>query len=270
MSARHRRTSLIVAIAMLLLASKQLSAQELQVSLQNAGELKNHISEWSKTSIRKLIVAGPVNGEDMSLIRWMAGNENGKLAVLDLSAARMVGDDTVLGTYPHSVSGSYGDYDQMQNVIMQDGKVCAGLFFEMGNLTSISLPNSVTFIGEKALYGCKNLETVTIGNSTATIANEVFAQCYNLTTVTFPSAVISVGSEAFNGCTALVKPITEDIQAWAAINFADELASPIWYAHKLYTDEMTAPKSIVLSEQCQTIGSYAFANNTYITSLTTP
>jgi hypothetical protein len=51
-------------------------------------------------------------------------------------------------------------------------------------LTSITIPNSVTTIGNSAFSGCSGLTSVTIGNSVTTIGYGVFEFCSNLASVT--------------------------------------------------------------------------------------
>ena len=47
-------------------------------------------------------------------------------------------------------------------------------------MTSITIPNSVTSIGEYAFYGCSSLTSVTIPNSVTSIGDAAFAKCGNL------------------------------------------------------------------------------------------
>ena len=54
------------------------------------------------------------------------------------------------------------------------------------NLTSVTIPESVTAIGENAFYYCYNLTSITIPDSVTTIGKDAFAGCYNFTSsVTF-------------------------------------------------------------------------------------
>ena len=56
-------------------------------------------------------------------------------------------------------------------------------FYNSINLTSVTIPNSVTRIGSNAFNGCSNLKTVTIGNRVTSIGSNAFNGCYNLKTV---------------------------------------------------------------------------------------
>ena len=71
------------------------------------------------------------------------------------------------------------------------------------NLTSITIPNSVTSVGNFAFQSCISLINVTIGNSVTSIGVDAFQYCTNLTSVTIPSSVTSIGPYAFAFCTSL-------------------------------------------------------------------
>ena len=70
-------------------------------------------------------------------------------------------------------------------------------------LESISLPNSVTYIGPDAFYACSGLKSITIPDNVTTIGNEAFYKCIELTSVTIGSGVTSISSGTFSGCNKL-------------------------------------------------------------------
>ena len=77
------------------------------------------------------------------------------------------------------------------------------LFRGCTGLTSVMIPNSVTSIGDSAFYGCSGLTSVTIPNSVTSIGDDAFFGCTGLTSVTIPNSVTSIGDDAFFGCTGL-------------------------------------------------------------------
>ena len=79
--------------------------------------------------------------------------------------------------------------------------LCDGLT----DLTSVTIPNSVTKIGDNAFYECLGLTSVTIGNSVTSIGNKAFYFCSGLTSVTIPNSVTSIGDMAFLGCSGLTR-----------------------------------------------------------------
>ena len=67
----------------------------------------------------------------------------------------------------------------------------------------MTIPNSVTSIGNYAFRGCSGLSSVTIPNSVTSIGNYAFYNCTGLTSVTIPNSVTSIGNSAFYDCTGL-------------------------------------------------------------------
>ena len=78
-----------------------------------------------------------------------------------------------------------------------------GAFSGCTELLSVTIPNSVTLIGNCAFAGCTGLTTVTIPNSVTTIGSAAFANCSALTKINIPKKVTSIGEEAFWMCTSL-------------------------------------------------------------------
>jgi len=73
--------------------------------------------------------------------------------------------------------------------------------FITGNLT---IPNSVTSIGDGAFYGCGFTGNLTIPNSVTSIGDYAFSYCYGLTgSLKIPDLVTSIGDYAFSNCTGL-------------------------------------------------------------------
>ena len=76
-------------------------------------------------------------------------------------------------------------------------------FASCEGLTNVNIPNSVTSIGNGAFYGCSGLTSVTIGNSVTSIGDWAFGYCSGLTNVTIPNSVTSIGVYAFGYCSGL-------------------------------------------------------------------
>lgn len=71
-------------------------------------------------------------------------------------------------------------------------------------LESISIPSSVTSIGEGAFYTCGKLSSaIHIPEGVKTIKEGTFKYCESLTSVTIPSTVNAIMDDAFNGCEKL-------------------------------------------------------------------
>ncbi|MGA2659967.1 MAG: leucine-rich repeat domain-containing protein [Verrucomicrobiota bacterium] len=77
-------------------------------------------------------------------------------------------------------------------------------FAYCNRLAIITIPNSVTNIGGGAFSDCGDLAMVTIGNGVTNIGAGVFSECPSLTIITIPDSVTSIGESAFSACTSLL------------------------------------------------------------------
>ena len=85
------------------------------------------------------------------------------------------------------------------SIIPTDGSVTriGSYAFERCDLTSVTIPDSVTSIGDSAFSNCTGLTSVTIGDSVTSIGDSAFSDCTGLTSVTIPDSVTSIGESAF-------------------------------------------------------------------------
>ncbi|MDE6444285.1 MAG: leucine-rich repeat domain-containing protein [Muribaculaceae bacterium] len=77
-------------------------------------------------------------------------------------------------------------------------------------LTSVTIPESITYIGNEAFQGCTGLTSVTIPESMITIGNNAFQGCAALTSVTIPGNVFVLGTLCFADCSNLKTVVLAD------------------------------------------------------------
>lgn len=65
------------------------------------------------------------------------------------------------------------------------------------DVTSITLPDSVTSVGEYAFMGCQNLKSVTFGKGLIKMGDSLFKDCSALTKVTIPDNVSAINPAVF-------------------------------------------------------------------------
>jgi hypothetical protein len=168
------------------------------------------------------------------------------------------------------------------------------------SLTSISIPNSVTSIGEHAFSDCSGLTSIKIPESVTSIGDYAFYECSGLTSIKIPESVISIGSLAFYGCSGLysiIIPKNVSSIGYFAFNKCSYLhtviilcsSSNIDSGLQLFKDcnnfteavfdcstvipilnDLTSLKKVTLKESVTTIGDNAFYNCSGLTSITIP
>lgn len=72
--------------------------------------------------------------------------------------------------------------------------------FYNSSLTSLTLPSTVTAIGNRSFQYCTRLVTVDFGDSLSSIDFYAFDNCSSLTSVTLPDSIYSIESSAFCCC----------------------------------------------------------------------
>ena len=154
------------------------------------------------------------------VISVSADEESGLLYVIENDEAIVTGvSGTVTGEM--TVPSTLGGYP----VTVIGGNA----FYNRDDFRSISLPDTVTTIGDKAFYGC-GFETLDIPQGVVRIGNHAFQNCYYLTSIVVPDRVTELGNRAFSGCSVL--------------------------------------SSVVLGKNVKTIGDYAFNSCGGVSSLT--
>jgi hypothetical protein len=168
-----------------------------------------------------------------------------------------------------------------------------GSFGYCSNLTSVTIPNSVTTIGAYAFDGCTSLASVTFTptSKVTSIGNYAFRGCTSLTSVPIPNSVTSIGTGAFQNCTSLTSvtiPNSVTTIALGAFNYCTSLAAiTVNVSNSTYSSENgvlynKAKTTLIRYPQGKTgasfsipagvtsIGSDAFYYCTGLTSITIP
>lgn len=107
-------------------------------------------------------------------------------------------------------STTYYIPSSLKSVTVTGGNILHGAFDDCSGLTSITIGNGVTSIGDSTFYNCSGLTSITIPDSVTRIGNSAFLGCSGLTSVTIPDSVTSIGDSAFYGCSGLTSVTIPD------------------------------------------------------------
>ncbi len=125
--------------------------------------------------------------------------------------------------------------------------------FEGNRASSVRIPASMTVIPARAFYNCTELREVILHDGITAIGMEAFRKT-GLVSIALPEGVVSIGARAFYECKSL-----------SSVVFPSTLRTVGEYA--FYACDL---KSVVLREGITSLGTAAFMNNASLTEITIP
>ena len=172
-----------------------------------------------------------------------------------------------IGNNVQYISGTFRNCSGLTSVTIGNSVTSIGdnAFSGCSGLTSVTIPNSVTSIGSDAFRGCIGLTSVTIGNSVTSIGNSAFYGCSGLTSVTIPNSVTSIGYYAFMSCSGLTSiVVSSGNTVYDSRNNCNAIIESATNKLLQGCRNTTIPNSVT------SIGNYAFAGCSGLTSITIP
>lgn len=228
------------ALAAVALVSAATFAQK-SVTTTKVGELASLIPEANRYNTKALTVTGPINGEDLKLVREMCGRDyngsesEGVTATLDLSKALI--KQEAGKNYLYEKLGFFQRYygpsadneigvkmfyrcEPLKKVILPENTtIISGNAFQYSGLTEVVIPNTVKTIRQYA-FANTNLKEVVLSASLTDLGDKVFDNCAKLTTVVFTGTTVpaNIPGELFNKCPKLTKIVVpaEALEAYTA------------------------------------------------------
>ena len=128
-----------------------------------------------------------------------------KICGFNIEYENMVIPESILGK-PVTCIGNMAFFEcKMKSITIPETVTVIGqeAFKNCKNLTEIVLPNSVGRIELGVFYGCSNLKRVKLSNSLQRIPTEAFCYCESLEKIDLPNSISSIGKDAFKHCSKL-------------------------------------------------------------------
>jgi hypothetical protein len=151
-----------------------------------------------------------------------------------------------------------------------------GAFGGCMNLLSVTMPDSVTNIGAAAFSACTSLTNVTMSTA-ASIGTEAFINCYALPSISIPNGVTSIGDSAFYSCTSLHNitiPSSVTNLGGGAFSYCSSLTNAILGNRGVVSgyafDTCSNLISVIMQDGAVFIGPQAFINCSSLKSVTIP
>ncbi|MBR5686187.1 MAG: leucine-rich repeat domain-containing protein, partial [Muribaculaceae bacterium] len=91
-------------------------------------------------------------------------------------------------------------YNGKTYIVTSIGDYAFYVYSNHESIKGISLPNTITTIGNYAFYQCRDIRSIKIPESVVSIGESAFFYCSGLSNVTIPNSVTTIGKQAFLGC----------------------------------------------------------------------
>lgn len=148
---------------------------------------------------------------------------------------------------------AFSDNRYITSVTVPEGVTYIGKYCFRGcvGLSSVTLPSTLNNICEGAFYNCYSLKEIEIPDGVTKIGSYAFSNCWHIKSVKLSSSLKVIGSCAFSGCSAL-----------ESVEFCDSLES----VGSMAFSECSALSSVNLSSSMVSLGTGAFVNCTSMKS----
>ena len=239
--------------------------------------------------------ADPISGSCGSGVTWIYNTSSKTLTIRGSGNMSDYSTD-IYGEYavPVTTAGWRPYYMTAKKLVIENGVtgIGANAFYFLFGLESVSIPASVTSIGENAFAGCMNVTAVKIADLTAwcgitfsgntsnplyyghnlylndspmtdlvipngltRIKAYAFNRCTNITSLTVPEGVTTIDYYAFSGCIGLT-----------SLNLPDSLTT----VNSGVFECCTGLTNVTLPNSISDLGSSAFASCVNLTSINVP
>ena len=174
--------------------------------------ISNYNPFQNLSSLKTLAIGNSITAIDNSIFSSLPGLTKVILGCYDLTPMTI------------SVSmGAFSKSDNLEKLILnsnlQISSYYSGSVSPFSKISTLTINDKVTSLGNYAFIGCKNLQKVNLANGITTIGLSAFADCSKMTEITLGNSVMQLGSGLFLGCNALINIYTNDANTtYSSIN----------------------------------------------------
>ena len=227
------------------------------LTISGSGDMANYTysskSPWDsvKGSIKEVVINEGVTSIG-SYAFYFCGTQLQKITLP--STVKAIGSNAIIGNglQAIAVSSNNENYCSIDGVLYDKNKTA--LIRCPEQKTTISIPDTVTTIGECAFYSCKQITEVHLPESVTSICNSAFGNCEKLSSINLTDHITRLEGYSFNCCSSLKE-----------INIPKKITK-IFSA----TFSQCSFSSVVIPSNITEIGSNNFAYCSSLTSITIP
>jgi serine/threonine protein kinase len=181
------------------------------------------------------------------------------------------------GTLTLAGSGAMADYgsqrppwsdSEFSAVVIEEGVTSVGAnAFSSSAVVTVSLPESLTVIGDHAFEGCTELLSVNFPRNLRSIGERAFYRCSKLSYASIPAGVSVVGRGAFSACGLPAIEVQEGNAYFRSVDgvlFSGDGTELICYPGEKSGIHYTVPEGVTA------IGDYAFSMSARLSSVSLP
>lgn len=162
-----------------------------------------------------LVAASPIAAQTILTgpdgLKYKITSETDRTAILSTNQNKKSGDLSLpsivsLGGVEYTITGihnsAFAYCDEISSITIPDGYTTIGeyAFYCCTNMTSIKIPNSINRIGPFAFCYCHGLKSITIPPQVTKIERCLLYGCKNLTDISLPTNLTEIEREAFANC----------------------------------------------------------------------
>ncbi len=175
---------------------------------------------------------------------------DGSVCVID--GQRVSGECSIPATVNHGgtdyqvtmiACGAFSGNKALTSVVIPNGVTYIGSFEACSGLATVTLPLSIDPIDIfREFWHCSSLTSITLPEGVVEIDESAFSGCKSLTSITIPKSLTRSHRYAFSGCEAISEVHILDVASWNNIRFdyggpetgVIPTSNPLYYANRVF------------------------------------